>query len=292
MTAAGVYGTSSNTYTPVGPFSVAFSTSGKFVLTGTGNSLWYFQDITSFSFTGTSRVECTNISSTTYRSIQHGGIAGAAEAKSISFYIDCGTVATYLSVIGAVRDLSITSLNGYISHSGDYAGTLPLQIYGNTVIPANITYLSGPGLSFQASSGTQTLTVAAPSCLIGIALFKDGAGTLEFLSDMVTAVPNFTHRLGTLKLKASTTFTVNSFITEGSTLKYLISSTTGTRATLSKSSGTVDVTYLSVKDISTTGGATFNAFTTNGNVDAGNNLGWNFTPPPVTYNPNMFLMFG
>jgi hypothetical protein len=82
---------------------------------------------------------------------------------------------------------------------------------------------------------------------------------------------------GTLQLKAGTTSTVGSFVTSGTTLKYLQSTTPGTQATISDASGTDAVTYLSIQDSNATGGATWQAFTTNNNVDAGNNSGWDFS---------------
>jgi len=56
----------------------------------------------------------------------------------------------------------------------------------------------------------------------------------------------------------------------------LNSSSAGSQATLSDSSGTNSVSFVSIKDINATGGATWNAFVTNGNVDDGNNTGWDF----------------
>lgn len=47
-----------------------------------------------------------------------------------------------------------------------------------------------------------------------------------------------------------------------------------TQATISKASGTVNVSYAIIKDMNATGGATFNAANSG---DLGNNTGWNFT---------------
>jgi hypothetical protein len=41
------------------------------------------------------------------------------------------------------------------------------------------------------------------------------------------------------------------------------------------------VSFVSIQDINATGGATWDSLLTNGNVDAGNNLGWNFSAAPV-----------
>jgi hypothetical protein len=52
------------------------------------------------------------------------------------------------------------------------------------------------------------------------------------------------------------------------------STTSGSQATFSKSSGTVSIGFASLKDMNATGGATFNA--TNA-IDLGNNTGWNLS---------------
>jgi len=54
------------------------------------------------------------------------------------------------------------------------------------------------------------------------------------------------------------------------------SATPASTYTLSKSSGTVDVSFCSISDSIATGGASWQSFTSNGNVDGGNNTGWSF----------------
>jgi len=70
----------------------------------------------------------------------------------------------------------------------------------------------------------------------------------------------------------------------------LSSTTAGTQATLNKTSGTVSVSYVKIKDSIATGGATWLAPTTSGNIDNGNNTGWIFG----AYTPstgNFFMFF-
>ena len=102
------------------------------------------------------------------------------------------------------------------------------------------------------------------------ALTITGANTFNDLQNTVTPA--------TFTLPASTTTTVSALSLQGTSgnLVTLQSSSAGTRATLSKASGTVDVSYLSIKDSAATGGASFFAQTGNGNIDAGNNTGWSF----------------
>ena len=85
----------------------------------------------------------------------------------------------------------------------------------------------------------------------------------------------------TITLTASTTQTVSAFGVLGTSgnLITLNSSAAGSRATLSDGSGVNSVAYMSIKDIAATGGAIWDAPATEGNVDAGNNVGWNFGIP-------------
>ena len=103
------------------------------------------------------------------------------------------------------------------------------------------------------------------------ALTITGANTLNDLQNTVTPA--------TFTLPASTTTTVSALSLQGTAgnLVTLQSSSAGTAATLSKTSGIVNVSYLSIKDSAATGGATFLASTTAGNVDVSGNTGWIFT---------------
>jgi hypothetical protein len=86
---------------------------------------------------------------------------------------------------------------------------------------------------------------------------------------------------GTLQLKASVTSTVGSFVTTGTTQKFLQSTLSGTQATISQSSGVVSTNNLTIKDINATGGATWDAFYYNDNIDNGNNTNWIFGESPA-----------
>ena len=132
-------------------------------------------------------------------------------------------------------------------------------------------------LEFKSTTGTKTITTAGQTLDCGIVF--TGAGGAWAMQDALTlgSTRNLLITNGTLQLKAGTTNTVGSFTTTGTTLKYLQSTTPGTQATISDASGTDSVTYLSIQDSNATGGATFEAYTGNFNVDAGNNSGWNFS---------------
>ncbi len=76
------------------------------------------------------------------------------------------------------------------------------------------------------------------------------------------------------QLEAGTTQTLTNLIINGtpSSPISIASTIDGQQATLLKSTGTVNASYVSLKDNNATGGATFNA---NQSIDNGNNSGWN-----------------
>ncbi|MFN0016098.1 MAG: LamG-like jellyroll fold domain-containing protein, partial [Saprospiraceae bacterium] len=84
----------------------------------------------------------------------------------------------------------------------------------------------------------------------------------------------------TLSIEAGSTQTATDPVISGICSKTLTIKSTvpGTQANLSKSSGTVNASFLSLQDINATGGATFNASQA---TDNGNNSGWNFITVPA-----------
>lgn len=86
----------------------------------------------------------------------------------------------------------------------------------------------------------------------------------------------------TITFPSSTTTTVETWSINGSNGKNvsLRSSTAGTQFTLAKSGGgTVEATYLDIKDSAATPGSTWVA---KNSIDSGNNTGWTITAPPRT----------
>ena len=112
-------------------------------------------------------------------------------------------------------------------------------------------------------------------------LNQGGAGALTIeLSNTFANITN-TVQPATITLTAATTQTVSAFGVSGTSgnLVTLNTSSAGVQATLSDSGGVNSVSFVSIKDINGIGGAIWDAPTTNGNIDAGNNTGWNFGIP-------------
>lgn len=88
---------------------------------------------------------------------------------------------------------------------------------------------------------------------------------------------------------ASKTLTISGFTTTASSgnVAKIISSSAGTAATLSKSTGIVSVDWVSIKDSAATGGAAWYAGANS--TDVSGNTGWIFTAPPSGTNSGFFL---
>ena len=258
--------------------TIAFGT-GNVSCTGTGTA-WTTTTVTNLTITGTPVVNVTSSGSTAI-TVNTGPLS---EANSISYNFTGGTYA-----------LTFLNTNGQSAKSIDftgYAGTLGITgivtIYGNLKLSTGMSLTASNGaITFGATSGTQTITSNGKTMDFPITINGNSATTVT-CADALTlgSTRALTFSLGTLQLKSSVTNTVGSFVTSGTTLKYLQSTTSGTQATLSQASGTVTATYLSIQDSNATGGATFTA-TAATNVNAGNNTGWNFGITPG----NFFLMF-
>jgi len=257
--------TNSNTRT------LAFGT-GNIALIGNAGTIWTTSTVTGLTVSGTPVVNATYSGATGTRTITFGALS---EANSISLNVSAGTDIVALTATGGFKNLVFTGFAGTLTNTA-------MTIYGNLTLVSGMTLTAGANATtFAATSGTKTITTATKTLDFPIA-FSGLGGTFAF-QDALTqgSTRAFTITNGTVQLKASATSTVGAFATSGTTQKYLQSTTAGTTATLSQASGTVNASYLTVQDITATGGATWNAFYSNGSVDAGNNLGWNFGGTPA-----------
>ena len=149
----------------------------------------------------------------------------------------------------------------------------------NNASPTGFTTTAGTGTGIISMTAATAKTFSGNGSTYNCTLNQGGAGTLTItgantFNDITETVPTANQ----ITFPASTTTTVNNFTLSGTAgnLVSIRSSTPGTRFTLSKSSGAVSVSYVDIQDSNATGGATWQATTTNGNVDSGNNLGWSF----------------
>lgn len=247
--------------------SIAFGT-GNITVTGTG-TVWTTATSTNMTVTGTPVVNVTNATATA-TTVSSGTLN---EANSISFNFTAGT---YTLTFLATASHTAKNVN-FTGFAGTWNATSTGTIYGNLTISTGMTLTSSTSdMTFGATSGTKTITTNGKT--IDFPLTFNGVGGTWQLQDALTqgSTRAFTITNGTVQLKSGTTNTVGSFVTSGTNLKALQSSVAGSQATLSQASGTVSVSYLSIKDSNAIGGAVWQAYTTNNNTDSGNNTGWNF----------------
>jgi len=250
--------------------TLAFGTS-NITLTGLNTTVWSTPTAINFSYTGTPTVNVNGagILGET-RTISHGSSSGGTEANAPSFNISAGADSITTTGNSAIKNLNFTGFTGTLNANGRF-------IYGNLILVSGMT-LDAAGVStttFAGTSGTQQITTAGQAINFPIT-FNGLGGTFAFQDALtLNSLRTLTFTNGTLQLKSGVTSTVGSFVTSGTTQKFLQSTLSGTQATISQASGTVSVSYLTIKDSNATGGATFNAYPYNFNSDAGNNTGWN-----------------
>lgn len=247
---------------------IAFGTS-SITVNGAGGTMWAMGSTTNLTITGTPVVNVSN-NSATATTVSMGTLS---EASSISFNFTTGAYAlTFLSTTGTAKNIDFTGF------SGSWGTTGTSTIYGNLTISTGMSLTaSSNAMTFGATSGTQSITTNGKTVDFPLT-FNGVGGTFQF-ADALTlgSTRAFTITNGTVKLKNSTTNTVGSFTTgAGTTQRFLQSTVAGTRTTISDSSGTNTATYLTIQDVAATGGATWQAFLSSGNVDGGNNTGWDF----------------
>lgn len=107
---------------------------------------------------------------------------------------------------------------------------------------------------------------------------QGGSGALTITGANTFSNITNTVQPATITFPASTTTTVSAFGVSGTSGNQITlnSSSAGTQATLSDASGQNSVSFCTIQDINATGGAIWSSFTSNGNVDDGNNAGWDF----------------
>lgn len=190
------------------------------------------------------------------------------------------TATTVLNLNGkTVYGRSVYTYNTSTLNFG-VGGTLELATLYND--NAGVT-LSGSGYIKPNYTGTLTISGVAKSwpCVLQLTYGRNiivSTGPSTFAgAELYGAV--YAGSSSTLTLPASKTTTFTNFSLSGTSVyPVLIRSTTaGTQATISKSSGTVSCSYLDIKDSAATGGATW---TVTDGTNSGNNSGWTFLQSP------------
>lgn len=176
--------------------------------------------------------------------------------------------------------------SGFTSNITFNGGTIVCTLGGFTYTSG--TFTTTAGTSAGKISMTGTATFAGGGKTYNCNLSADVAGTITITgANTFTTISNGVTNAAFV-FPASTTTTVTNWNVSGASgsLCTITSSTPGTQATLSKSSGTVSSNYLSLQDSAVTGGATWYAGAYSTNVS--NNTNWLFSNAPSTAG---FLVF-
>jgi hypothetical protein len=248
--------------------SIAFGT-GNITVTGNNATVWTTSTPTNLTVTGTPTVNATYAGATGTRTITAGS------ERRFNFYITAGTDTVTSGGTSGFGILDFTGFAGTLSNAARL-------VNGNLTISSGMTLSAGASaLTFDGTTGTQQITTAGKTFDFPIT-FNGIGGTFAF-QDALTqgSTRAFTITNGTVQLKNGVTTTVGAFATSGTNQKFLQSTLAGSQATLSQASGTINASYLTIQDINATGGATWDAFVDQQNIDAGNNDGWNFEISPV-----------
>jgi len=248
-----------------------FGTSGKIVVTGSNAVVLSVATVTGLTIIGEPRVELFYAGASGTRTIQ-GGSTGITTSGTNTFsaYVTAGSDTVAMGGNTSLRTFDLSGFGGTLS-----IGTRTL--YGSFAVSASATLAAGTSpTTFAARTLGNTITCNGKT--LDFPITFNGPGGEWQCQDALTqgSTRAFTFTAGTIKLKNEVTSTVGAFATSGTNQKFLQSTLAGSRATLSQASGTVSASYLTIQDINATGGATWNAYLTNNNVDGGNNVGWDF----------------
>lgn len=154
----------------------------------------------------------------------------------------------------------------------------------NNVNPTGFTTTAGTGTGIISMTAATAKTFVGGGSTYNCKLNQGGAGTLDITGSNTFNDIGNTTQPASVTFTAGSTNTFSNFSLSGTSGNLItIGSQTAASHTLSKSSGTVSVSFCSISRSNATGGAAWQSYTPNGNVDGGNNTGWEFFFP-VIYN--------
>ena len=161
----------------------------------------------------------------------------------------------------------------------------------NNAAPTGFTTTAGTGTGTISMTSASAKTFVGGGSTFNCTLRQGGLGALTITGSNTFSNITNTVQPASVLFTAGTTNTFSNFSLSGTAGNLItIGSVTAASHTLSKASGTVSVSNCSISQSSATGGATWEAYTSGGNVDGGNNTGWIFSPA-VTATGNFLVFF-
>ena len=193
--------------------------------------------------------------------LRAGTFTTTSSNVTTSPFLSGGTITRTLNMGSGTWTLNGTGFIWNTSGSG-----LTVNAQTSTVV---ISDTSATAKNTTSGMSLNILTISGDNVTIG------GSNTFGTLNVNNAGLPN-----GLKLVNGGTQTITNTLTTNGSAgnLAILVSSLSGSTATLSKTSGTVSVDYMSIKDSHATGGASWYAGAHSTNVS--NNTGWIFEAAP------------
>ncbi len=189
------------------------------------------------------------------------------------FYISGGSTRAYQGGTETLTTAGVTTAF-YAQTITNLTWTAPAVIHA-TNASASITTMNLNTLTFNelrfTPGGTGKVLFSGAFTFSGITLSSEGTKNIRFTKN--------------------TTYTItgDKFIDgNGANVVTIDTDTAGTPFTLSKASGTVSADYLSLKDSTATGGATF--YAGSHSTDVSGNTGWTFSDPPTEASGHLNLL--
>lgn len=157
--------------------------------------------------------------------------------------------------------------------------------FNNSTAGTSLTTTAGTGtgyIEFAGATSNLFRTGSAAGVVYNCTIKVTQTNGLSFSTSPSTTLGDIVNTVSptTVSFANTSTFTfLNGFSLSGTAGNLVtISRSSGASVFyLSKASGTVSVSYCNISNSYATGGATWNASTTNGNVNGGGNFGWIFT---------------
>lgn len=219
-------------------------------------------------------------------------VNGSGITVTLADAMAMGTTSTLTLTQGTFTAANFNVTAGLFSSSNSNTRTLNMGSGTWTITGSGSLAWSTSATGFTLNPSTSTITMTSASSktftgggLTYYNLNQGGAGTLSIGgSNTFNDITN-TVQPATLSFTELSTQTVSNFSLSGTVgnLITIQSAFTPLQFTLSKSSGTINAQYLSIKYSNATGGAVWNA---RESTDAGGNTGWN-----IFAGGAMFLMF-
>lgn len=258
--------------------ALAFGASGKIQITRATAATYVFDLYTATSpitVTGTPLVELLG----NFPVGATQGVRGTLDTNNpISVKITTGSGTFNFGSGFYFKNIDFTGFSGTWAIYG-------MRVYGDLTLSSTMTTsFQNTPITFLTDGLTQTITSNGVTINSGVTITSVTSGTnIVQCADALTlgATRTLTLTAGELRLRSGATTTVGTFATSGTIQKILDSTSAGVQATLSQASGVVNANNTTIQDINATGGATWNAFYADGNIDAGNNTGWEFGGTPA-----------